>query len=180
MCPGCNADLAEDVHFCPKCGVQVSTATSAPPPYPAYPPALLPVVPRVQKNLQTLGILWCVFGAYRVIAGLVGMIVLHAATLHSFGSYSWPFNGFNGPTAPGWMGVLMPVLAVYRVFVAALSLLVGFSLLTRRPWGRTLAIIVGILTLLKPLLGTALGIYTLWVLAPSASGEEYDSISTFS
>ena len=137
-------------------------------------------MPRVQKNLQTLGILWCVFGAYRVIAGLVGMIVLHAVTLHSFGSYSWPFNGFNGPTAPGWMGVLMPVLAVYTVFVAALSLLVGFSLLTRRPWGRTLAIIVGILTLLKPLLGTALGIYTLWVLAPSASGEEYDSISTFS
>jgi hypothetical protein len=50
-------------------------------------------------------------------------------------------------------------------------------LLTRRPWGRTLALVVGILTLLKPLLGTALGIYTLWVLAPTVSGAEYDAIA---
>ena len=37
-------------------------------------------------------------------------------------------------------------------------------------------LLFGILTLLKPLLGTALGIYTLWVLAPSASGAEYKAI----
>ena len=75
------------------------------------------------------------------------------------------------------MTSLLPVIAVYTVITAALALLVGYSLLTRRPWGRTLAIVVGILTLLKPLLGTALGIYTLWVLAPSVSGYEYDAIA---
>jgi len=116
-----------------------------------------------------LGILWCAFGVYRIVGGLVGMFFLRAFTMRPFGS-GWPFG-------PAFMGSLLPFVAAYTVFVAALALLVGHSLLTRRPWGRTLAIIVGILTLLKPLLGTALGIYTLWVLAPSASGAEYEAIA---
>ena len=52
----------------------------------------------------------------------------------------------------------------------------GYGLLTRRPWGRTLALIAGILTLFKFPLGTALGIYTLVVLASSEAQAEYDSI----
>jgi hypothetical protein len=75
------------------------------------------------------------------------------------------------------MASLLPFIAVYTAITAALALVVGYSLLTRRPWGRTLALVVGILTLLKPLLGTALGIYTLWVLAPTVSGAEYDAIA---
>lgn len=171
VCPGCSAVVAQDVHFCPNCGAQVRAAQ---PVYIAYPPPLLPPVPRVQRNLQTLGILWCIFGAYRVVAGLIGMIVLRAVTLRTFGTYGWPFDA---SAASSWMSSLIPILAVYTVCIAALALLVGFSLLTRRPWGRALAIVVGILTLLKPILGTALGIYTLWVLGPSASGDEYEAIA---
>ncbi len=63
------------------------------------------------------------------------------------------------------------------VFAAALALVAGFGLLNRRPWGRVVAIIAAILALLKFPLGTALGIYTLWVLAPGASGLEYDAIA---
>jgi hypothetical protein len=40
-----------------------------------------------------------------------------------------------------------------------------------------LAIIFGILALFHPLLGTALGIYTLYVMAPSLSGAEYDAMT---
>jgi len=134
---------------------------------------------RVQRNLQTLGILWCVFGAYRVIGGLIGMLVLRVITLRNFEG-GWPFgdqlSGSFG-RAPAWLGALFPFLAIITAILAALALFVGYALLTRRPWGRTLAIVVGILTLLKPLLGTALGIYTLWVLAPSTSGYEYEAIA---
>jgi hypothetical protein len=139
---------------------------AAQPTYAAYP---LPS-PRVQRNLQPLGILWCVFGAYRLIGGLVGMFFLRTFTMHGFEGNGWPFGR-------EWMASLLPFIAVYTVCVAALALLVGYSLLTRRPWGRMVAIVVGVLTLLKPLLGTALGIYTLWVLAPSASAAEYDAIA---
>jgi len=75
------------------------------------------------------------------------------------------------------MGAMLPFIAFVTVVAAALALLVGWSLLPRRPWGRTLAIIVAILSLLKFPFGTALGIYTLWVLAPAASGAEYDAIA---
>jgi ABC-type glycerol-3-phosphate transport system permease component len=174
VCQACGAPVVEQVHFCPKCGAQVA---AAPPAYAAYPPQLQMPMPRVQRNLQTLGILWCVFGAYRVIGGLIGMFVLRAVSIGSFGE-GWPFGGhMGGQFGPAWMASLLPVIAVYTAITATLALFVGYALLTRRPWGRTLAIVVGILTLLKPLLGTALGIYTLWVLAPSTSGYEYDAIA---
>ena len=70
-------------------------------------------------------------------------------------------------------------LAVIVLLGAAASFTVGFSLLRRKPWGRTLAIILGILVLIRIPLGTALGIYTLWVLAPSASGEEYAALADY-
>jgi hypothetical protein len=60
---------------------------------------------------------------------------------------------------------------------AVLALVAGFGLLNRRPWGRVVAIIAGILALIKFPIGTAQGIYTLWVLAPGASGLEYDAIA---
>jgi hypothetical protein len=50
--------------------------------------------------------------------------------------------------------------------------------MTRQPWGRVLAIIFAILALIHLPLGTALGIYTLWVLAPGASADEYAAITS--
>jgi hypothetical protein len=172
VCEACGTPLAEEVRFCPKCGVRMVAAS---PVYATYPPPLaIPgPMPRVRRNLQMLGILWCAFGAYRILGGLIGMFFLRAFTMRTFGG-GWPFGGAFGPV---WMSSLLPVVAAYTVFVAALALLVGYSLLTRKPWGRTLAIVVGILTLLKPLLGTALGVYTLWVLAPATSGLEYESLA---
>jgi hypothetical protein len=38
--------------------------------------------------------------------------------------------------------------------------------------------VAAFLTLVRPLLGTSLAIYTLWVLLPGASGQEYDQIAT--
>jgi hypothetical protein len=76
-----------------------------------------------------------------------------------------------------WMGGLAAFVAVVTLVFATLSFLVGFSLMTRKPWGRTLAIVVAILQLIKIPFGTALGIYTLWVLAPATSGAEYDAIA---
>jgi hypothetical protein len=139
---------------------------------------MLVYLPRVQRHLQTLGILWCVLGVYRVVTGLIGIIFLRAFTTHNFGDDAWMFGGrFHGHFPPMWFGGLWPLIAVATVFTAALALVAGYGLLNRRPWGRTMAIIAAILALLKFPIGTALGIYTLWVLAPGASGLEYDAIA---
>ncbi len=75
------------------------------------------------------------------------------------------------------MGALLPFIAIYTVAMAALAVLVGYSLLTRRPWGRTLAVVVGVLTLFKPLLAPRSEFIHFGVLAPGASGLEYDAIA---
>jgi hypothetical protein len=62
---------------------------------------------------------------------------------------------------------------VIAIAMAVTGFLVGFGLLERRPWARSLAIVLAVIALLHPLLGTALGIYTLWVLLPAESEEEY-------
>ncbi len=75
------------------------------------------------------------------------------------------------------MGFLVPVLASVTIVSAALAFITGYGLLSRRSWGRTLAIVAAVLALFKFPFGTGLGIYTLWVLAPGESGAEYDSIT---
>jgi hypothetical protein len=138
--------------------------------YPPYPPAM--AMPRVAKHLQPLGVLWCIYGLYRVFSGLLGLFVFRAMTWRHFGGPDWPFS-MHGPA---WMA-LMPVIVTTTVVMAGLGLFVGYSLLTRKPWGRVLAIVLAVLALFKLPLGTALGIYTLWVLGPATSGMEYDALA---
>jgi hypothetical protein len=49
----------------------------------------------------------------------------------------------------------------------------GLGLMRRHPWARTAGIALGILALFHVPIGTALGIYTLWVLLADENGEEY-------
>ena len=58
-----------------------------------------------------------------------------------------------------------------------LAIFTGYSLMSRKPWGRTLAIVVAVLTLLRFPFGTVLAIYTLWVMAPAESGMEWEAIA---
>jgi hypothetical protein len=46
-------------------------------------------------------------------------------------------------------------------------------LLQREPWARIVCLIMGFLALLNIPFGTALGVYTLWVLLPAEADEEY-------
>ncbi len=129
---------------------------------------------RVQRNLQMLGILWCLFGAYRVVSGLIAIFILRVATFHNFGNAGWQWGGH---VSPMWMGVLIPIITMVSILTAFLAFLVGFGLLRRRSWARVVGIVVAILALLKFPIGTALGIYTLWVLVPSESAMEYEAIA---
>jgi hypothetical protein len=76
-----------------------------------------------------------------------------------------------------WMAAAAPFLAAVSLIGAVAALVVGLSLMARKPWARTAAIILGILVLIRVPFGTAMGIYTLWVLAPVESAVEYDSIA---
>lgn len=181
VCQACGKDVEVGARFCPHCGAQMILPASPPAPTNYGAANGYPVVasgPRVQRHLQTLGTLWCVYGAYRVITGLIGLFFVRAFAWHRFG-YDWPFGAWgmhhHGPMWP-WMGFVPGIIGI-AVVMAALAVFAGLSLLNRKPYGRVLAIVLAVLALFKFPLGTALGIYTLWVMAPATSALEYETLA---
>jgi hypothetical protein len=61
--------------------------------------------------------------------------------------------------------------------VAAGGICVGWGLMQRQPWARIAALILGILALFHPPFGTALGIYTLWVLLANNAATDYEQMA---
>jgi hypothetical protein len=152
--------------FCPSCGTPTGIASPAPGMSVYY-------GGRVARHLRTLGILWVVFAVYMVLHWLLVLPFLHA-----FLGNRNPWMADSNPWMYGFHpgGWLLHMIAVVVIVRAILSLGVGIALLTRQPWGRIYAIVIAILTLLKPFLGTILAIYTLWVLLCRNAGMEYDQI----
>jgi hypothetical protein len=62
----------------------------------------------------------------------------------------------------GIAGGLLPALLLAVLAIPGIA--AGYGLLTRKFWGRVLAIVMGILGLINFPIGTAVGLYTLWVL----------------
>ena len=173
ICSACGNTLAPDARFCPRCGAQTF---SQPQPGPAYSaaPMLFPYN-RVQRNIQGLAILWLVYAALRTFSGLFGVLILHGLFGSHFGHSD--FNLGWSPFGSMWLANLWPMALFSLLTSVCCILLTGYALMTRQPWGRVLAIVFGVLALIHLPLGTALGIYTLWVLAPTASGDEYAAIA---
>jgi len=176
ICSSCGTNLAQDVHFCPRCGAAVSVQPFPPQPGSVY--AGVPVSPyrtRVARHLQVAGILWLIYAFEHVLSKVAGLMFLHGL----FGSHFQ--NNWGSEWSPfGNMafGMVWPVIAVSLLVGLVLSLVTAYALLTRQPWGRILAIVTSVLALFHPVFGTVLGIYTLWVLAPAASGVEYAAIAS--
>lgn len=148
-CMQCNQYLSPDARFCPVCG--------APNAFRA------PMCDRVRTHLQPLAILWLLYAGVRAMQGVLGITLLH----HFFGDHGFGFFPF-----PMWhfAGVSLAIGVIG-------ALLTGYGLMTRQPWGRVMAMIFGIIALLHPVMGTALGIYTLWVMAPSTSSLSYAQLT---
>ena len=173
ICPTCGNDLAPETRFCPRCGTQ---APSQPPM--AYPSPSAPYglpYDRVSRNLQSLATLWLVYAVLRALTGMIGILFLHGLFGSHFGHSE--FNLGWSPFGRMWMDSLWPMALFSLMISVGCVLLTGWALLTRQPWGRIFAIVFGVIALIHFPLGTALGIYTLWVLAPRQSGEQYAAMA---
>jgi len=101
-----------------------------------------------------------------------GLRLMQSVAVTSFARYDWGFFDNMPFFVPG----LLRAVGGFYLIVSILGALAGWGLLERRPWARVLAIVLAIFALLKFPLGTALGIYTLWTLAPAQSEAEYRSV----
>jgi hypothetical protein len=79
------------------------------------------------------------------------------------------------PVARSTLPVIGPAVGLLLAALALPGLAPGYGLVTRKPWARVLAIVVGILGLLNFPIGTAIGLYSLWILVPSRVANYFDS-----
>lgn len=155
--------------FCHNCGTQIQPGQQVCG-YCGTPLRGLPAVPsrnRVFGHVRTLGILWIVASAFRILPVL---------GLHWFWPFQnhtdWGYGNFPGP----FLGLIGFISGIWALTGLA-GLVAGWGLLDRQPWARMLAIVLGCIALIHLPFGTALGIYTLWVLLPPQSEEDYRRIA---
>lgn len=155
FCNRCGTQLQPDFMLCPKCGSRVGDPVSA------------PVQSRLERHLGPLGILWMVIG---------GLFLIPAAGLMVFGQGVHLVVHDQQPW-PAFFPLLVYIGGSTLLILAAGGVCVGMGLLQHAPWARTAAIVLGVLALFHPPFGTALGIYTLWVLLANGHAEEYLQLS---
>jgi hypothetical protein len=80
----------------------------------------------------------------------------------------------SDPEARSILPVIGPAVGLLLAALALPGLAAGYGLVTRKPWARVLAIVVGLLGLLNFPIGTAIGLYALWVLFPSRAADYFD------
>lgn len=156
FCNRCGTQLQPEFNLCPKCGAPVGAVAAVP-----------LQSGRLERHLRRLGILWIVVGVLWVIPSLVLMGISHAP--HVMMGDEMFSHAFMPP--------MLFSLGIIFLVVAAGGILVGWGLMNHERWARMTAIVVGILAIFHPPLGTALGIYTLWVLLPADAASEYDRMS---
>ena len=183
QCAHCGAQAMPGQRFCSKCGQSLvgATASVAPAtPAPlsqssigqasvAGPSAGFARPSRVARHLSVLGVLWIIVSALRLIPGLAMMALGHMRFPFMLMPIPEPIRLFVAPFL-GAIGLLVSAFAIAGVIA-------GWGLLAHFPWARMLAIILGCISLIHFPLGTALGIYTLWVLVPEGADTEYQSLA---
>ena len=155
-CDRCGAQLQQGQHFCHSCGR--SFAAQGPAPYEHR---------RVANNVRALGIFWIVYSVLHLIPG---------AVLFSI-PMGLPWLHRHMDAGELFAGALVSTLGGFVAIASLLGVIAGWGLLDRRPWARMFAIVLGCLVLINIPFGSALGIFTLYVLLPDASEREYNNLA---
>lgn len=107
----------------------------------------------MDTHVKVTGWLWIVLGALGILGGICGGGTILGGGLISGDETAILATGITG----GVVGLLFLISGV-------LDIIAGIGVLKLKQWGRILALILAILNLLAFPIGTAVGIYTLWVL----------------
>jgi hypothetical protein len=154
FCDQCGGQLQAGQQTCARCGKPVI--------------GLVYRRNRVQEHVRLVGILWLAYSAFTLLGGVAVEIIAHTI----FGS-TFPMQSGPPPEIRAWLGPFLTFIGGLILVKAAVGFIAGWGLLQREEWGRVVALVVGFVSLFNVPIGTALGIYTLWVLLPTQSDDEY-------
>lgn len=176
FCDGCGAPISAGGQYCARCGKAIKPVGVATGQGGAPARAYSASDGRVRRNLRIVATLWMINGVLR-LAGIAWMMIfgtMFFPLMGNWGGGAWPFGGRWGLGFP-FLGGLFS-MGIFLALFGVLHLVLAWGLFERQPWARILGLVIGFLALIRFPLGTALGIYTLWVLLPESSGREYDQM----
>ena len=159
FCDRCGAPVQPNQRFCGQCGKEFSGAVAV-----AHPSSN-----RVREHIRLLGILWLALSALNAVAGIVLFILANTIFAHLHEMPGVP------PDVPAsFLHSLFSTIGTIILAKAALGFFAGWGLLRHEPWARMLTIVLSFLALFNVPLGSALGIYSMWVLLPAQAEREYE------
>lgn len=122
----------------------------------------------MRKHVELVGVLYFVWGSVAILAGLALL--------------SLAFGTASIVTAPGGDGLAVGFAAAMFAALAAISLTWGaihmwdaVAIRRHRHSGRAVAMVLAVLNLFLLPFGTALGVYTLWVLTQEEARPLFDA-----
>ena len=125
---------------------------------------------RVAEHYRLLGILHIVYSSFIAIPGLVMIFV---------GKFIFGWLGqFVPHNPPPWVVAPLIVFGGWLILLRGVAgIIAGVGLLQRAPWARIWALVMGFISIISLPFGTALGVYTIWVLLAHGAEEEYNRLS---
>ena len=118
----------------------------------------------VQQHVTLLGWLYLVSHAVFLLIGLFVFMLLTGIGVAT-----------GEPEARSILSIIATAIGMLLAALAVPGLAVGYGLLKRVWWARTLAIVVGILNLINIPVGTAIGAYTFWVLTQPETIDSFEA-----
>jgi hypothetical protein len=158
FCDGCGTAVQPGQGFCSRCGKQIVGGVATMQPLPG----------RVQRHVHLLSILWLGLSSFNALGGVALYIVANTIFV----------RGGSGGNAPAFLHPLLSVLAIVLLGKASLGFLAGWGVMHREPFARPLLLVLAFISLFTNIpFGTALGVYTLWVMLPADSEQEYETLA---
>ena len=105
------------------------------------------------KHVRILGILYIIFGVLGMLSGVIIYVILTTS-----GTLSGDMEAMM------ILEIVGMALGGFLLLISLPGIIGGLGLLKHQQWAKILVLIIGILNLLNFPFGTALGIYTIWVL----------------
>ena len=106
-----------------------------------------------ETHIDLLAWLYILGSSILLVLGFLGLVFLAGIGVAT-----------GDPTAMPILTIVGSVGALFYTVLAVPGLVAGFGLLKRKSWARVLTLVVGFFNLLSFPLGTAVGIYSFWVL----------------
>ncbi len=107
----------------------------------------------MEEHVKVLGILYIAFSALGLILAFLAFVAITGGGLISGDDTAITVTSIVGTSVAGIL-----------VLISAPGIIGGMGLLKKQSWARVLVLVLGIINLINIPFGTALGIYTIWVL----------------